>query len=184
MKKIFYSIVTIVLLTFPKTVLAEDMNFRFSPIGLLVGAVNVNLDISMGKSWTLGPQLSYWGFSANTTVGTTTSSTSVSSYGLGLRGNWHANGNFNDGLYFGPSVSYSSAKASASGSSGNYNGRIASALVGYGWFWNSFNILLGGVLNIPLGGSKITLTDNAGSTSEVSVQASSLALEFSLGWTF
>lgn len=38
----------------------DSMNFRFNPIGLIVGLFGVNLDFAVHENWTVGPEGSYW----------------------------------------------------------------------------------------------------------------------------
>lgn len=60
---------------------------------------------------------------------------------------------------------------------------LLAVLVGYGWFWDSFNMMLGGGAAVPFGESKVEVTDPNGVKTEKDVR-SGLAIEFSLGWTF
>jgi hypothetical protein len=167
---------------------SSDMyDFRFMPVGLIIGAVSTELDIKIADDWTLGPQLSYWhhNFSADSGF---TSSFDVTAWGAGVRANWFKNGAFNSGLYVGPSLGYANIKVTTSDSGGSRSAElstaVAEAIVGYAWFWNSFNILLGGGVTTTLGSNDITVTKSDGSTYKVNTRIAGPALEFSLGWTF
>lgn len=165
-----------------------EYNFRFSPVVLLIGAVDLNFDIQVSPEWTVGPSLTFWKFELNST-GTFTEKYSVSAFAFGARGNWFKNGVFTDGLYVGPSLQSAKVKVETRDSIGAVTGEanilIASGIVGYGWFWDSFNMMLGGGLAVGMGGSDVTVTDSSGTTTTVkSRPTGSLALEYSLGWTF
>lgn len=164
----------------------DTMNFRFSPIGLLVGQVAVDLDYKVADNWTVGPEVAYMHSSVSETDALT-SNIDITGYGAGARANWFKNGTYTDGLYVGPSLTYVSVKATASDAFGNISGSasavVLSALVGYGWFWDSFNMMLGGGAAVPLGNNQVTVTDSNGNQIKSNV-SSSLALEYSLGWTF
>jgi hypothetical protein len=95
-----------------------------------------------------------------------------------------------DGLYVSPQFAFSNAKVSATDSLGNSaegeaSSLIVSGLVGYGWFWDSFNIHLGGGLALPVGTSKVKVKNSDGTEESVDFSRTGrLALEFNLGWTF
>lgn len=101
-----------------------------------------------------------------------------------------ANGVYTDGLYVSPQFAFSNAKVSATDSLGNSaegeaSSLIVSGLVGYGWFWDSFNIHLGGGLGLPVGASKVKVKNSDGTEESVDFSRTGrLALEFNLGWTF
>jgi hypothetical protein len=152
---------------------------------LIIGSVNAGLDFVVHPNWTVGPEGSYW----HTHVGSSWGSDwDVKAYGIGARGNWFKNGVFTNGLYVGPSLSYASVKVTNSDSFGSYSGTasglFASGLVGYAWFWDSFNMMLGGGATVGLGDTKVSVTDSSGAKTEVNSSISGLDLEFSLGWTF
>lgn len=180
------ALVFIATITFSGSVFAQDMNFRFSPLGVLVGAINVSLDYQISPNWTLGPQLVYWNIDVDR-EGVLTEDISIKAIGGGVRGNWFKNGTYTEGLYVGPALDYVSVEASSSDAFGTVEGDVstlvASGIVGYGWFWESFNILLGGGLSIPLGEAEVTVRDSSGTETKSNV-GSGLAAEFSLGWTF
>ena len=118
-----------------------------------------------------------------------TSNYDISAYAFGARANWFKNGNYSDGLYVGPSLRYVNAQLSTTDVLGTTTGSASAifvgCLVGYGWFWNSFNMMLGGGFTQGLGDTKITITDSSGNKTDVSTAASGgLALEYTLGWTF
>jgi hypothetical protein len=166
---------------------SDTYNFRFEPISLLVGIANVNFDVAMTPDWTVGPQLSYGNYSGGTTA-TNNYKLSVSTYGVGARATWFRNGVYTDGLYLAPSVTYQATKVSLTDTSGvisgEANGVFVTGLVGYGWFWESFNQMLGGGVSLGLGSTVVKVRDSSGNYSETSIQQGNFALEYSLGWTF
>lgn len=168
----------------------DSVNFRFHPVVLIVGMAAVNVDLAVGSNWTLGPELVYWNFNLKNTNSDTFEEIRIQSAGGGVRANWFKNGTFTDGLYVGPSLKYSSVKVTGTDSAGvEYEGTGSGAalvcVVGYGWFWNSFNMMLGGGASASLGKSKVKVTDSLGNEEEYNMALmSGLALEYTLGWTF
>ncbi|WP_413289766.1 hypothetical protein [Bdellovibrio sp. HCB337] len=165
-----------------------DYNFRFSPIGLLVGSIGVDLSKAITPEWTVGPELNYWKFSLSSTDAAYTSDYDISSSKIGVRANWYKNGVYTDGLYVGPSISYASAKVTTTDALGEVTGEASGlflgCLVGYGWFWDSFNMTLAGGAQTGLGDTKVKVTDSSGETTDVSSLSAGVALEYNLGWTF
>jgi hypothetical protein len=166
----------------------DRFDFRFSPIGLIVGSFDVYVDVAIAPEWTIGPALQYWHFSINS-GSDFTSSFDITAYALGVRANWFQNGVYTDGLYIGPSVKYANVTLKTSDSNGSVSGSVSGvlvgALIGYGWFWNSFNMMLGAGANLGVGNSNnVTVTGSSGNTTTTSTSLSGLDLEFSLGWTF
>lgn len=176
----------------PKMTYASDSaeyNFRFSPIGLIVGSINIGLDIVVAPDWTVGPAVQYWRYKISSDDTIFSSDYEITAYSFGGRANWFKNGNFTDGLYVGPSLSYASVKLTTKDSlgdtvTGSASVMLASCLVGYGWYWDSFNMMLGGGAALGLGDTKVKVETSSGSTTEVSSSIAGVALEYSLGWTF
>lgn len=164
---------------------ADNANFRFAPLGLLIGLIDLNLDFKIAPNWTLGPELMYWHF--NVTLSDT--EYDVSALVGGVRANWFKNGVYTDGLYVGPALLYTASKVKWTDGTDNAeatnNAARLSTVVGYGWFWDSFNMMLGGGLSIPLGDGKIEARSSNGRREEINYSRSgSVAFEYSLGWTF
>jgi hypothetical protein len=161
-------------------------NFRFSPINLLVGSAVIALDFQLNDQWTLGPELSYW--NASLTLNRTTGQKiDVNMSSIGARANWFKNGIYTDGFYIGPFARYSKTSINATGSTtitGDASGVTAGSLFGYGWFWESFNMMLGGGGALATGQSTLVVTDSSGNRTEVPDRGIGLALEYTLGWTF
>lgn len=187
MKKMCSFLVT---LSFSFSALAASgtqMNLRVSPLGLLAGALGAGLDIPITSEWTVGPEFSYVNYSVKRT-GSLTKDISISGYGLGGRANWYRNGVHTDGLYLSPSLNYVNIRASSADAQGSIsaegNGLFLRGLAGYGWFWENFNMLLGGGLSAGLGASKVKVKDSTGVTTEEFDIQNSLAAEWTMGWTF
>jgi Protein of unknown function (DUF3575) len=165
----------------------DGSDFRFRPIGLLVGAIGLDYDIALSENWTLGPEIQYWHLRSNE-ASDFTSKYDIIAWGIGARANWFANGKFTDGLYVGPSLGYANFKVTTTDSNGDVSGSssamLAGCLVGYGWFWDSFNQMLGGGVNIALGSASVNIMDASGNSTSVSTSIAGLAIEYSLGWTF
>ena len=161
-------------------------NFRFSPLSLLIGVANVSLDVTIAPDWTLGPSLSYAKFKidANGNNGT---SYDVNLASAGVRANWFRNGVYTDGLYVAPFVTYLKTSIEASGTTtvtGDAAGVAFGGIVGYGWFWNSFNMMLGAGAAAATGESNMVVTDNNGNRTDVPNRGVGLTGEYTIGWTF
>ncbi len=168
---------------------SAQYNFRFSPIGLILGSINIDFDIAIAPDWTVGPTINYWRYSSASDKATFSEDYKTTAYGFGARANWFKNGNFTDGLYVGPSLAYANVKVSTTDTvgttwTGSASVMLASCLVGYGWYWDSFNMMLGGGASLGLGDTKVKIESSSGSSTEVSTSIAGLALEYSLGWTF
>lgn len=160
-------------------------NLRFNPLRFFGGG-HVIADFALTPDWTIGPALSYLRFSVSKNAGFT-SDFAVTGYTAGVRANWFQEGVFNSGLYVGPSLQYSNVKVSSTDSSGDSRSVtsspiVLSGIVGYGWFWRSFNMMLGGGIDLSLGGSKVTMTDSSGNSTEINTNVAGPALEFTMGW--
>lgn len=171
---------------------ADTFNFRISPIHTVIGFLNINLDIAVSSNWTLGPTYGYWTYSSKTLENNTTPTNyNVKYMNFGLRGNWFANGTYKDGFFAGPYLNF--VNASVAGLSGSVVGLSGKAtannlgcLVGYGWFWTTFNQMLSGGVSTTLGDSKVKVVDSGGTTvDEVSgSNFTGFAVEYTMGWTF
>jgi hypothetical protein len=167
---------------------SSTMNFRFDPLGLIIGMVGVNLDFVVAPEWTVGPQVGYWHLKISESGTFVNNDISLTAYTAGARANWFANGVFTDGLYVGPSARYYNVKATGSDSTGTVTGSasglMAGCLVGYGWFWDSFNMMLGAGGNLALGNNDVEVKHSNGTEETKASGAAGLSLEWSLGWTF
>jgi opacity protein-like surface antigen len=168
---------------------ADNFNAHFGPVALLLGVVDAGLDIAVHDNWTVGPEIEYMHWNLHST-GSFTSDYDITAFAIGGRANWYANGVYTDGLYVSPQFAFANAKVSTTDSSGISTEGTASSLivrgvVGYGWFWDSFNIHLGGGLALPVGRSKVKMKASNGTEESVDFSRTGrLALEFNLGWTF
>lgn len=171
---------------------ADTFNFRISPVHAIVGFFNLNIDVAIQPNWTVGPTFGYWAYSSKTLENNTSRTTyDVKYINFGIRGNWFANSTFKDGLFVGPYLNFVNASltglsGSVAGLSGKTTANNVGCLVGYGWFWPTFNQMLSGGVSTTLGDSKIKVVDSGGTTVE-EISGSNFtgfALEYTLGWTF
>ncbi|MBL7686507.1 MAG: DUF3575 domain-containing protein [Bdellovibrionaceae bacterium] len=166
-----------------------SINARISPLGLLIGYFNADIDFKLGDQWTLGPTFSYWGFDVSSS-GFTGDSMRVESKSIGARANWYKNGVFKDSLFFSPIFQYVSASATgtsrSSGStvSASASVPVMSALVGYHWFGQTLNMSLGAGLGFGLGSSKVKATDGTTTVESDISRSVGLALDFMIGIVF
>lgn len=163
---------------------AESTNLRFSPITPLIGALSVSADFKLSDKFTLGPEGLYWNFDF---LGV-----KVNAWSVGIRGNFFGNGVFQHSWYVGSSLSYSDVKASTTSITGSTveakgSGVALGVLGGYGWFWSSFNMMLGGGIAYSGVPTSSTVTESDGTTTDVEFRrlgGFSPLLEFTLGWYF
>ena len=166
-----------------------SVNARISPLGLLIGYFNADVDIKVGDQWTLGPTFSYWGFDV-TSSGFTGDSMRVESKSIGARANWYKNGVFKDSLFFSPILQFVSASASGtsrtSGAtvSASATVPVLSGLIGYHWFGQTLNMSLGAGLGFGLGSSKVKATDGTTTVESDISRSVGLALDFMIGIVF
>ena len=158
-------------------------NFRFGPVGLLVGYVGANLDFKLGdSSWTLGPEVSYWDVDIF--------DVDFEATWLGLRANYYiGRPALTSGWYIGPYVSYAKVVTKDFDSSRGGQGRGEDkswrfgAIGGYTWIWNSFNMMLGVGLQASTADDVRTYYPN-GSFTEDDTRAAGLTGEYTIGWVF
>lgn len=167
---------------------AASINVRVSPLGLLIGYFNVDVDFKIGDQWTIGPTLSYWSFDTGSDSVFRTGR--VESKSIGARANWYQKGVFQDSLYFSPVLQFISAtftgtsRSSGASISSSASLPVASALVGYHWFGKSFNTSLGAGLGFGLGTSKVKATDGTNTVESDISRNVGFALDFMVGIVF
>ena len=162
-------------------------NVRLNPLGLLFGTYDLGVDLTLGSAWTLGPMIRF----ASTTgtfddVGT---EYAVKYLGFGLRGTWFYNGVLTRGLYLAPTLTYVNAGVTVRdrfGQSTEYSasGFMIGGLIGYGWFWDHFNLMVGGGLDVTFGPQTIRVRESGGTSESLRTTLAGLAVETSVGWTF
>jgi len=142
------------------TAMAEEdsssklFNVKTAPISYLIGIRNVEVDVKLFDSWTVGP--SYYDFKF------TFDNNDYEINGWGLRGNYYFGEALSSGVYLAGMATFSEIeihderyvaeldrnvdlKAEAS-----FN--VYTALLGYQWHWDYFNISLGagvGIFTLP-----------------------------------
>jgi len=168
---------------------SAEYNFRFQPVHLLIGAFALNLDYAIAPDWTIGPALTYWRFNLSSDGAFYTEKYEITYFSIGARATWFKNGVYTDGLYVGPNVGYVSAKLKTRNLldeevTGSVSVPMVGCLVGYGWFWDSFNMMLGGGARVGLGNTKVEIKSASGTETDVSAPIAGFDFEYSLGWTF
>ena len=163
---------------------ATDFNVRFSPVGMIGGLLNAELDIPVSDSLAIGPEFGY--------LHGTIHQKSVHIVAYGLRGVYYFNESvFTDGWYFSPGVTWSRVRVGATDAvhgplTANGESFALSLISGYQWFWDYFNIALGGGLAWSSIGTLDLKSEDGVSrdTYKGPGTRAALALEFSLGFTF
>lgn len=162
----------------------SEVNLRVSPVSLLLGTASVTLDIPVSEAWTLGPTASF--------TDTTSDGFDVNGYSAGIRGNYFFSGKaLDNSWYFGPSLNYAYVEVEEDfgGSIGMIkdrgNGIDLSALFGYQWFWDHFNMGVGlGPSYTTVGDIKVKNKQNNTSETYSGSDGIGLDAEFTLGWKF
>ncbi|MBX9767288.1 MAG: DUF3575 domain-containing protein [Bdellovibrionales bacterium] len=162
----------------------KSVNVRVAPLALLVNYLNVDVDFPVNADWSIGPTVTYRSFSESYAGFSSNISTSV--LGLGARATWFENGVFQQGWYVSPIAQYISASAKSGSASASVGVFGLTAVGGYHWFWDNFNLNLGAGFSAVLGGSRIKVTDSTTTTStEVNMQSSGgLAIDFMIAYLF
>lgn len=163
-------------------------NFRFNPLAVMLGGLTGTLDFRIHPEWTLGLEMGFINYKLTSNLGPP-EDTDLWSHSLTVRSNWFKNGVFQEGMYVGPFVSYAAAQARLVDKNGNIKNRadgvFAGAVLGNAWVWESFNVMLGGGLTLPMGQSKVQVENSNGTRTDAFINGSGiLILELSLGWTF
>lgn len=165
----------------------DTLNIRFDPLGVVIGALGLSVDMNIGDYWSIGPELEYLHFKLNSSD-QYNSKFDVKLTSIGIRFNWFLNGTFNSGFYVGPSLKYVSDSLNTADNNGSASGRgsdfIFAGLVGYGWFWQTFNLMMGAGGRLALGDNQVTIRDSSGRETRESPSLSGVALEFTTGFKF
>jgi hypothetical protein len=154
---------------------SKSFNFTFSPIAMLFGMINGDLQYALNDKWSIGGRAIFW----NLTIGDYAFNVTA----LGAGAVWYSEGTFQQGFYAGPGVAMVSSSVKSGTQSVTVSGATLTASGGYGWYWNSFNLQLGGAIGIPLGSGTVKVKDNNGIEENVNVPVST-GLDFRIGWTF
>jgi hypothetical protein len=160
---------------FSCAVASAKMNITSAPLSLLVGVVNARLDMEMVDKWTVGPEAAILNWTLN--------DVNVSAYSLGVNFAHNFNGNFATGAFVTPAANIISATAKIDSTSASVTALFASVVGGYHWFWDSFNLRLGGGLAFGISNATITVEDSTGDDISVPLSGGFL-LDFALGFTF
>ena len=168
----------------------RDYNIRISPVPLLVGYLNIDFDIQVNEEWTVGPTFSYWGTRLTLSGGSSSTEYDLSATSIGARANWYPDGVFADGWYLSPMVQYTTARIESRSSSVNVKGEAGgislTGLGGYHWFWDNFNLSLGGglVFSGAAGSVRGTSSDGTTTVETRTSPGAGIAFDFMLGLTF
>jgi hypothetical protein len=171
----------------PPAASPDRFNAVVNPFALLVGRAAVGLDFALTPQITVGPRLQYWNLSLSAT--TDFEEFKIREIGLGARANYHPGQALQTGFYAGGALGYTAravdtrGKGSGQTITGDGAGMYLEALGGYQWFWEQFNVAAGAGFQLPLGSSKIKITDGS-KTEEVALISSGLTLEFNIGFAF
>ncbi len=187
MKKIGMLLATLVLTSLASAKSGDNFNVYINPLGLAVGSLNAGVDYVVAPQWTVGGYGSYINVKLPKS-GSMTEDLTINGYGLGVKGTWYHSGALTDSWYVSPFVQYQSIKAETANTAGKLSaegdGTYLGATTGYGWYWENFNMAVGGGFMTPLAQGKVTVKDSTGGSPEEVNVYSSLKLEFNIGWTF
>lgn len=168
---------------------SKQYNIRAQAIHLLIGAASLSFDYKIHPEWTIGPTATYWRYSMSSDSNYFIEKYDVTYFALGVKANWFPQGVFNDGLYIAPNLSYVSAKVQTKDTAGDPvtgTGSVTmlGGLVGYAWFWENFNMMLGGGAKLGLGNTKVEVKSASGTEVSVTSPVAGFDFEFTVGWTF
>lgn len=162
-----------------------NTNVRVSPLSMLVGYINAEVDFGLGENFTLGPSLGYWSLSSGVLK--------LSATNIGVRGNYYLSGKrISDGWFLGPTLTYLSVSLKETILGVEYTASSSAfaigAVFGYQWVWESgfnMNLAVGGGYYST--GSTTVLTSASGATKTENtpgISGTVPALEFTLGYAF
>ncbi len=158
---------------------------RFNTIGLLAGAVTLNYDVKIAEQWTLGPELTYWDINLTSNDG---NSYDIYALGGGLRATWFAYASSSTGCTSDTSLAVARKHLKATNSDGSTTldrtALVATGIVGYAWYWTSFNVHLGGGASVDLGDRGVGVKTTDGTETTVHTSLTRFTAETSIGWTF
>lgn len=168
----------------------NELNVRFAPLSLLVGWLNVDLDVRVNDQWTLGPTIGLWraNIEDNYFVG---DKYQLKRNAVGVRANWSQSGSFQTGFYVSPIVQFvrveisGVSKTTANDITASASGVTVTGIAGYQWFWDTFNLSVGGGLILGAQSSDVSVQDGPSSYKVASSgRGTGVAFDFMLGWTF
>ena len=166
----------------------DNYNFRWSPLTLLFRSTAFDLDRKVSEHCDFGASMFYSDQPISAKQAGTNNDVSSTVLGFGLSSRWYKNGAFKSGIYAGPSLNYSSIRDTMADSQGitrTGSGDLfrASAALGYGWFWDTWNIMLQASTSMPVGKNYVVIKDSNGSESRIT-DGFAFGANFTVGWTF
>lgn len=194
MKKFFKSAV-FVFLTFVGPILAAeeqvseenavkstaDWNLALDPFGFILGGVGLGLEYRLSDQVLLGPFF----MSVNAKFG----ENELSFQQFGVKSRYYFKPLFNSSWYLGGQLGSFNLKVTETSfttkSSGEFSSTLLGASFGYHWFWDSFNLRLGGLLGVFTGKSKVKLTsENSATEEDYDAGSFGAGIEFMIGFFF
>lgn len=159
---------------------SKDWNFRFGPVGLLIGLVNLEMDYKINNKFTIGPSLAFWNLKLLDVT--------IRASSIGVQGRYFFDEVYTDSWYGLGKIQASKVKAEIEDNGVVYTGEGSggglSLGLGYHWFWDSsFNMNLGFGVNTST--TKVKVKDSLGNAYKDDAAADGGSfLEFTLGWIF
>jgi len=161
------------------------INIRVSPLGLIFGSYDLNVDFPMAANYSLGAYGQY----INMKIGDVT----AKGMGIGARINFALNGPlYTDGFYLGPMLQFQKLKIDGtlllSPVKIDATSTMIGVIVGYGWYWPSgFNVMFGVGPGYGKASGDFEVTQSDGTKSEVddaAFQGTQAVGELTMGFTF
>lgn len=169
---------------------SDKWNFRFHPIALFYQVGAMDLDYKICDHMTVGAELSQTDSKISARWAGTNKDIKTEALGMAINTTLFMKGAFKSGLYVTPSLKYMSIKNKMADSAnldqtGSGDIWYVTGIVGYGWFWETFNIMLGLGGSQPFGDNKVHIKDSlTGQQTDTVMIRSGFAGEFTLGWSF
>jgi len=163
---------------FQSAIAEDNINFRFSSIGMLAGIISIEGDYYINENLSLTSMYIRYPSQSMSTV-----EHSLSAFGA--RVNWHFDEYTEDGFLVGIFYRRWSSESSNSLANGEANFNEISALVGYRWMWENFNVTAeAGVRNLTFDGAEFNSTYDAGFLPGEGESVTLPMADLSLGWFF
>lgn len=160
---------------------SKQHNFSFQPIPMLIGILNAEYAYKIADHWTLGGSFAFGTLEVL--------DVEVEASSFSVKGRYYFQPALTmDSWYLVGSVGHSSVEAEIVDAGVTYTGEASGGFIGVGggyhWFWETFNLYLGGFISAGEA-NKIELEDSLGNEyDDEPSNPAAVGIEFGLGWTF
>tara|TARA_B100000749_G_scaffold280899_1_gene281031 strand:- start:111287 stop:111829 length:543 start_codon:yes stop_codon:yes gene_type:complete len=179
-KQIFLALVAVAMLGITTSAHANTFGVKFNPITILIGYVDVDIDIAITNNIVITPSFQSWNFEFG--------DFDYEIQGVGGSISYHFSGALQDSFYLGGSFRSLSLTLDDefTGETAEADVTASGVILGYQWVWDSFYMNLGAFAG-SASESEIDVEDSSGNlTGETEDVPATLGvgLDFKLGWSF